>query len=69
MKFDCGPTWVDRHIAKHRYLSKWHLIFAFRPRRVDDGSCVWLEYVWRKGTYECDYGGCSWRWEYKEKLP
>ena len=30
--------------------TKWHRWFAWRPVRVSETTCVWLGWVYRKGT-------------------
>lgn len=47
MKFDCG----DRGKAKIARMKEWHRWFAWRPIRLADHDCRWLEVVERKGTY------------------
>lgn len=56
MKFACGPSWYAKVLAKE----KWHVWFAWRPVRVAEGDCRWLEYVVRKGRY----GMGGWNWDY-----
>jgi hypothetical protein len=50
MKFDC-----DRHY-------KWHKWFAWRPVRLGDSDCRWLEIVERKKVKAY---GCHWRTDYR----
>lgn len=52
MKFDCGPTWQEKRAAKE----KWHRWFAWRPIRVDDHDCRWLEFIERRITWEYGWG-------------
>lgn len=67
MKLNCGPNREERYYARQAYLTNWHKFFALWPRRIGDThQCVWLEYVERKGTYNCGYGGGYWEWEYRE---
>lgn len=63
MKIKCGPSWWERHLAKQ----EWHRWFAWRPVRVGEGDCRWLEAVERKGTYWC-YGHGSWDWKYRVRV-
>jgi hypothetical protein len=60
MKWDCGETWGE----KKARLGKWHLWFAWRPVRVADHDCRWLEYIWRRGDYRCCFYEGWWDWEY-----
>lgn len=74
MRLDCGQSWkVRRELRRERKgirwdekvkrLSKWHLVFAWRPIRVGQFDCRWLEDVQRKGIYDPHYG--YWLWVYK----
>lgn len=56
MQIDCGRR------AKQRFdrLSQWHDWFAWRPVKVGDYECRWLEVVERK----CEWLG-AWDGEYK----
>lgn len=47
MKWDCGPTYIERGLAK----AEWHHWFAWHPVRVGARDCRWLEFVERKGTF------------------
>lgn len=61
MKLNCGISYA----AKIRRLEDWHLWFAWKPVRVGEHDCRWLEYVERKGRY-CDAGwDAFWSWEYR----
>ena len=62
MKFNCG----DSFKKKCEKLENWHGWFAWRPVRVGENDCRWLETVQRKGTH-CWTGwpGSFWQWEYK----
>lgn len=47
MRFNKPENAVDK--------TNWHQWFAWRPVVAEDGTFVWLEYVWRKldyGTYD-----------------
>ena len=59
MKFDCGETWAE----KYKRLTQWHDYFAWRPVRISDHDCRWLETIQRKG--EVLWG--EWDWEYRAK--
>lgn len=61
MKFDCGETWQE----KKARLSQWHRHFAWRPVKLSDHDCRWLEFVERRGSYECGWEW-GWTWEYRE---
>lgn len=63
-------------------MERWHDKFAWLPIRLnwlEDGNpavntCVWLEWIERKGTYKPEYYAesvqmwipASWKWEYRE---
>ena len=65
MRFNCGPSIGDRlegYFERRRgRLKKWHKYFTFMPTRIN-GTCIWLEYVERKGT--CKIMD-PWVWIYK----
>jgi len=62
MKFNYGESWEYEKLR----LENWHEWFAWRPVRVGNRDCRWLEKVQRKGKY-IYYGIDScWLWEYKE---
>lgn len=63
MKFNCGPSWYEKHLAKEQ----WHDFFPLWPRRVGDGDCRWLEYIERKGDYRTCWASGGWSWEYRAK--
>lgn len=60
MRFNCGLSYgqkIEAARAKRRAyveaLGKWHRVFILWPRRfgasrTEPGTCVWLEYVWRR---------------------
>lgn len=58
--------------ARRRAVHQWHRWFAWRPVRVPTSgrmsnmTVVWLEFMWRKGTYICWFEGAYWQWEYKQ---
>jgi hypothetical protein len=62
MKFDCGATWE----TKHRLKQRWHRWFAWRPVRVADHDCRWMEMVERKGHYWFGAHSSGWNWSYRE---
>lgn len=74
MKLSCGPTaderaeeYVKQRRAQEKYLTNWHTIFAFTPKRMwvqnkkefsweseswrETHECRWLELVERKYRY------------------
>jgi hypothetical protein len=61
MKFNI-PSKQRRIVDK----SRWHKWFAWRPVRVDYNDVRWLEFVFRKGSFD-EY--CppfmTWEWQYK----
>ena len=61
MKIDCGPSWKTKFEAK----KKWHVWFAWRPVRVGENDCRWLELVKRKGAFHSSISDCWWEWEYR----
>lgn len=69
MKFNCGKPAPVRWAERRIYLSGWHVIFAWRPRRVGDWDCRWLELVERKGTFIHGYDDAYWEWEYRPHEP
>ncbi len=65
MKFSCGKTRAQKRAEKIERLQNWHKWFAWRPVRVGNNDCRWLELVERRG--ELIYQGSiseSWRWCY-----
>jgi hypothetical protein len=53
MKFRCGLTrkkWYDK-------VTHWHRWFAWRPVKVGNCDCRWLEYVERKINWDKYYDG------------
>jgi hypothetical protein len=65
MRFNCGDGWLERRCKRER----WHRWFAWRPVRVADGDCRWLEYVERQGRF-FDYGAdFFWEWSYRLPSP
>lgn len=59
MKINCGPTWD----VKLKMLQQWHPWFAWRPVRVGENDCRWLEYVERREFSESYHE--DWMWEYR----
>lgn len=49
MKLECGK----RAAARYARLTDWHDWFAWRPVKVGNYECRWLETVERK----CEFGG------------
>jgi len=62
MKFNCGESWEYEKLR----LENWHEWFAWRPVRVGNRDCRWLEKVQRKGKYTYYGIDSCWLWEYKE---
>ena len=56
MKFRCGESSWARTIRR----GEWHRWFAWRPVRVKEHNCRWLEMVWRRGIF--GYDGVVWRY-------
>lgn len=61
MKFNCGETLAE----KKQRLGQWHRWFAWRPVRVGEKECRWLEYVERKGRYYASIRDGTWFWDYR----
>jgi hypothetical protein len=61
MKFNCGETRAE----KRKRVGKWHLWFAWHPVCVGPHDCRWLEFVWRRGTWEVGHRDAYWLWDYK----
>lgn len=62
MRYNCGPSFEARFAAKQ----EWHRWFAWRPVRVGENDCRWLETVERKGRYvPMQIVSSSWDWEYR----
>ena len=66
MKFNCGPYSYTRWLNKRL----WHLWFAWRPVRVAEGDCRWLEFVERRDANTLDPSICIMGmphryWEYR----
>lgn len=58
MKFNCGKTYATRvkelmpALERERErVSQWQRWFAWRPVRLGDNDCRWLEWVERKPTH------------------
>ena len=64
MKFDCGPTPLEKHNAKEQ----WHDWFAWHPVRLGSHDCRWMETVQRKGKFQFDSQGGGYNWKYKTSL-
>lgn len=63
MKLNCHRLgrWADNNYAR---IFRWHKWFAWYPVTVEDGNCIWLEYVARCrvfGGRGDDY------WSYRER--
>jgi hypothetical protein len=59
-------TLSKKMYLEHRRKQWWHSWFAWYPVRLGEWDYRWLEKVNRKGCYDCGWGECWWRWEYKE---
>jgi len=57
MKVRCFESWDH----KRKRLEGWHKWFAWRPVRVTDNDCRWLETLERRGVR--DFG--EWAWMYR----
>ena len=63
MKINCGPTREEKREQK----KKWHFWFAWYPIRImGTDTCIWLEYVHRKGTFHTYMYDPYSVWEYRE---
>ena len=60
MKFNCGPTWEEKKLAKE----KPHAWFAWFPVRIGSRDCRWLEDVLRTGTFHSSWTDTYWTYEY-----
>lgn len=72
MKFTCdsrkrAQNIIAKRKAKENALKRWHPHFAWLPVELEDGTCRWLETVWRRGTPSTLEG--VWLWEYDEYDP
>lgn len=67
MKFNCGRPLDDRIAdwfrAKKEKKEKWHKWFAWYPKRLNKNTCIWFEYIARRGVMD-DCG--DWKYEYEE---
>jgi len=61
MKFDCGPSWNEKRLAREQ----WHRWFAWFPVKVGERDCRWFEFVERKGAYYFTLYESGWDWEYR----
>jgi|GEM_PF-2764918 len=61
MKWDCGPTWLEKYEAS----KQWHAVFAWLPRRVGSHDCRWLEWIERRWVPSKHFAGIYGRWEYR----
>lgn len=61
MKFKCGPTIAERAAKEKAEQEKlhanfvWKPWFAWRPIKVGDGDCRWLEIIERRPWYSRHY--------------
>lgn len=57
MRFDCSLN-----VSLPNYIV-WHRWFAWYPVSVEEGGCVWMEWVWRIKRPVQNYyiGGYEWR--------
>lgn len=59
MRFECKKTRGDE-------LLFWHKWFAWYPVRIDSETCVWLEFVERRGNVEYNSEGEEyWKFDYR----
>lgn len=68
MRFDCGPTWRSQwELIKEgaHPRQQWRRWYAWRPVRVGENECRWLEWVERKETYETYWDETRWESEYR----
>ena len=63
MRFNCD-RWSDHLDARWAASLIWHPWFAWRPVKVGDNDCRWLERVWCKRSVEGWYGTSD-SWKYK----
>ena len=65
MKWNCGPSWEEKHEAT----KQWHRWFAWRPVRVGPRDCRWLEYVDRKGKWSDSFHPmlAGWLYQYRAR--
>lgn len=68
MKFKCTTSY-ERHRKKVDRCQHWHPWFAWRPVRVQEGYCVWLEHIWRRGDYYLGWTDGYWEWQYQHRRP
>jgi hypothetical protein len=61
MRFDCGET----EFEKTYRLINWHSWFAWRPVKLDDHDCRWLECVARRGEQKSSWHETWWEWSYR----
>lgn len=60
MKFNCpSPEQIKKE------MEAWHLWFAWRPVRVGEADCRWLETVQRRGVFHVSWHEAWWTWEYR----
>lgn len=45
--------------------TEWHKVFAWKPRRMENGDYIWLESIYRRYRVHMDSG----KYIYSEKLP
>lgn len=71
MKFNCGPTFLQKWEAQKKYLSNWHPYFTLLPRRLTKtNECRWLETIERKGVYNLNslnWSNNNWDWQYRAR--
>jgi hypothetical protein len=68
VRFNCGPSLVQRLDDWSRRRRNWHRWFAWRPVRLPDNTCVWWEWVERMNTGPACEGGWD-EWETRELPP
>jgi hypothetical protein len=64
MMLKCGPSLVQRLESRYRRKRDWHRWFAWYPVRINDGMCIWFEWVEAKNTGPACLDGWD-EWEYR----
>jgi hypothetical protein len=63
MKFNCGLDGWERWLRRKARIQVWHTWFAWRPVRVDEFDCRWLEMVERRAEcYSIIRGVRAWKY-------
>lgn len=67
MRFRC-IDWRGGIQRRRERLLKKHKWFSWKPVKLDNGECCWLETIYREGyevTYQSEYGSVlGIRWNY-----